>query len=171
MTSLLQAIFACMMLVVSVSDCKENVALRGRATQSSVLAGAAQVVGYLGLAINAIDGNQDTNYYHGSCSHTDDEYGPWWRVDLLHQYYISSISITNRNEFKERLDGAEIRIGNSLSNNGNYNSRCATISSIGAGETTTFECNGMAGRYVNVLIPGKTAPLTLCEVQVFGVLA
>ena len=46
--------------------------------------------------------------------------------------------------------------------------RCAVISSIPAGATYTFKCNGMEGRYVNILIPGKKKTLTLSEVEVYG---
>ncbi|XP_078506111.1 fucolectin-1-like [Lissotriton helveticus] len=172
MKALLQVIFACLMLVVSASDCKDkNVALRGRATQSSVYGAGKIVDGYLALALNAIDGNLDPEYYHGSCSHTNTEDGPWWRLDMLDEYYITRVSITNRNAGPERLNGAEILIGNSLVNNGNNNPRCAVMNNIGASETMTFECHGMLGRYLNVVIPGKTTVLTLCEVQVFGVFA
>ena len=47
--------------------------------------------------------------------------------------------------------------------------RCAVIKSIAAGDTMNFECNGMAGRFVNIVIPGQKKILTLCEVEVFGV--
>ena len=46
--------------------------------------------------------------------------------------------------------------------------RCAVISSIPAGFSETFECNGMEGRYVTVVIPGRAEYLTLCEVEVYG---
>ena len=46
--------------------------------------------------------------------------------------------------------------------------RCAIITSIAAGDTQTFQCNGMEGRFVNIVIPGKLKILTLCEVQVYG---
>ncbi|KAJ1158365.1 hypothetical protein NDU88_011056 [Pleurodeles waltl] len=169
MKVILQAALTCMMLVISASDYSDrNVALRGRVTQSSVLTGQWQSVGYLGLAINAVDGNLDPNYYHGSCSHTHIEKSPWWRLDMLDQYHIDTVKITNRNEFAERLTGAEIRIGNSLANNGNNNPRCTVITNIGASATGTFQCHGMKGRYLNIIVPGITAFLTLCEVQVFG---
>lgn len=42
------------------------------------------------------------------------------------------------------------------------------ISSIPAGKTKTFQCNGMVGRYVNIVIPGRREYLTLCEVEVYG---
>ncbi|XP_045911476.1 snaclec agglucetin subunit beta-1-like [Micropterus dolomieu] len=66
-----------------------------------------------------------------------------------------------------------ILIGNSLENNGNNNPRCALIPSIPNGGTRSFNCGGMIGRLVNVVINGTDpgGALTLCEVQVFGELA
>ena len=49
-----------------------------------------------------------------------------------------------------------------------FSFRCAVIKSIPAGQTMTFTCNGMEGRYVTVVIPGQKKVLTLCEVEVFG---
>lgn len=37
---------------------------------------------------------------------------------------------------------------------------------IPAGQMKTFECGGMEGRYVNILLPGREKYLTLCEVEV-----
>uniref|UniRef100_A0A667XMZ8 Si:ch211-215k15.4 n=1 Tax=Myripristis murdjan TaxID=586833 RepID=A0A667XMZ8_9TELE len=136
----------------------ENLALRGRATQSSVYP--------LGIPMNAIDGNRDTNYDRGSCSVTQDNFSPWWRLDLLKTHKVDSVSITNRDLVPERINGVEIRIGNSLDNNGNNNPRCAVVSHIAAGLTETFQCDGMEGRYVNLIIPGRKELLTLCEVEV-----
>ncbi|XP_066518433.1 fucolectin-1-like [Hoplias malabaricus] len=121
------------------------------------------------LAPFAIDGNRDSNVYAMSCSYTDYYFKPWWRVDLLIQYQISSVVITNRGDCcPTRIDGAEIRIGNSLENNGNNNPRCAVIPDIPAGSSSTFSCD-MIGRYVNVVIPKNGAILTLCEVEIYGV--
>ncbi|KAL0189940.1 hypothetical protein M9458_017039, partial [Cirrhinus mrigala] len=75
-----------------------------------------------GGAEKAVDGNRDTNYRKGSCTLTKTEFNPWWRVDLGNVYSISKVAITNRGDCcKERLKGAQIRIGNNLSNNGNNN--------------------------------------------------
>uniref|UniRef100_A0A668V555 Fucolectin tachylectin-4 pentraxin-1 domain-containing protein n=1 Tax=Oreochromis aureus TaxID=47969 RepID=A0A668V555_OREAU len=117
----------------------------GEATQSSTLSFAT--------ASKAIDGRRNSFYSNGFCSHTaEDETNPWWRVDL------------------QRTFGAEIRIGNSLENNGNNNPRCASISHINAGKTYTFQCDGgsMEGRFVNVFLPGQKKTLTLCEVEVYA---
>ncbi|XP_066577279.1 fucolectin [Amia ocellicauda] len=143
----------------------KNVALQGKATQSSILQGP---VGFMGIAMNAIDGNHESNYHKGSCTHTTQDLAPWWRVDLLKPHKVAKVIITNRGDCcPERLAGAEIRIGNSLENYGNNNPRCATISSATIGEV--FNCGDMEGRYVNVVIPDRNEYLTLCEVEVIGV--
>uniref|UniRef100_A0A674A5T1 Fucolectin tachylectin-4 pentraxin-1 domain-containing protein n=2 Tax=Salmo trutta TaxID=8032 RepID=A0A674A5T1_SALTR len=138
-----------------------NVALKGVATQSSLYGD--------GQAHNAIDGNRESDYQLGSCTHTAQETNPWWRVDLLDVYRVTAVTITNRgNVVPERLDGAEIRIGNSLENNGTNNPRCVVISHIPAGETHSFQCNKMEGRYIVVVIPDRKEYLTLCELEVYG---
>ena len=96
-------------------DLTVNVALRGQATQ-------IDTYNHLGAASNAIDGNRDSIYYSNSCTHTFTTTDPWWRVDLRDSYAITSITVVNRGDCcQERLDGAEIRVGNSLVNNGNDN--------------------------------------------------
>uniref|UniRef100_A0A3P9CZ86 Fucolectin tachylectin-4 pentraxin-1 domain-containing protein n=1 Tax=Maylandia zebra TaxID=106582 RepID=A0A3P9CZ86_9CICH len=119
-----------------------NVALKGEATQSSTLSFAT--------ASKAIDGRRNSFYSNGFCSHTaEDETNPWWRVDLQRSFTITAVKVTNRGDCcAERLDGAEIRIGNSLENNGNNNP-------------------SMEGRFVNVFLPGQKKTLTLCEVEVY----
>ncbi|KAJ8415643.1 hypothetical protein AAFF_G00402000, partial [Aldrovandia affinis] len=137
----------------------ENAASGGNATQSST--------GYGGGAERAIDKNRNTIYDAKSCTHTEAETDPWWRVDLLRKHRVTSVTITNRGDCcPERLDGAEIRIGNSMENNGNNNPVCAVVSTIPAGESATFECHEMEGHYVNIIQSGCYKFLTLCEVEV-----
>ncbi|XP_051263502.1 fucolectin-7 isoform X1 [Dicentrarchus labrax] len=138
----------------------ENLALQGKATQSSLYG--------LGIAYNAIDGNRANSWNQPSCTHTNNDMNPWWRLSLPKTHKVFSVKVTNRDEVEERINGAEIRIGDSLDNNGNNNPRCAVIPSIPAGATAEFQCNGMDGRYVNIVIPGRTEYLTLCEVEVYG---
>ncbi|XP_036413787.1 uncharacterized protein LOC118798514 [Colossoma macropomum] len=140
----------------------QSIALKGTATQSSLYD--------RGFPSNAIDGNRDGVYYRGSCTHTEKNLGPWWRLDLLKQHKVFTISVTNRQDaVSDRLNGAEIRIGDSLGNNGNNNPRCGVISTKNKVPTFTFDCKGMEGRYVNIVIPGRWEFLTLCEVEVYGV--
>lgn len=94
-----------------------NVALKGHATQSSTLPFAA--------ASKAIDGRRNSYYSQGSCSHTaGSEDNPWWSVELQQSYVVTSVKVTSRGDCcASRLDGAEIRIGDSEKNNGNDNPR------------------------------------------------
>uniref|UniRef100_A0A8C2PMN2 Fucolectin tachylectin-4 pentraxin-1 domain-containing protein n=1 Tax=Cyprinus carpio TaxID=7962 RepID=A0A8C2PMN2_CYPCA len=144
-----------------VADLKGNIALNARVAQSSL--GHPQ-----GDAEHAVDGNRDSNYAKGSCTHTTAEFNPWWRADLGNVYSISNVSITNRGDCcKERLRGAQIRIGNNLENNGNNNELVATVLTV-PDSTVTFEFEPVNGRYVNIFLPGNDEILTLCEVEVFA---
>uniref|UniRef100_A0A8P4FWQ5 F5/8 type C domain-containing protein n=1 Tax=Dicentrarchus labrax TaxID=13489 RepID=A0A8P4FWQ5_DICLA len=138
-----------------------NIARFGKVTQSSLYGNA--------VPERAIDGNRASNWGQGSCTHTKQDKNPWWSLDLLKTYKINTVTITNRRDCcSKRINGAEIRIGNSLNNNGNDNPRCTVISSVSPGTSKTFKCNGMEGRYVSIVIPGRSEYLTLCEVEVTG---
>uniref|UniRef100_A0A673I7T9 Fucolectin tachylectin-4 pentraxin-1 domain-containing protein n=1 Tax=Sinocyclocheilus rhinocerous TaxID=307959 RepID=A0A673I7T9_9TELE len=117
-------------------------------------------------AEQAIDFNPGFRKSWSSCSSTNNQTNPWWRVDLSSVYRVNRVVITNRLDCcPERINGAEIRIGNSLENNGNNNPTCAVISSISAGVSSTYTCNDLEGQYVNLFIPGDSKYLTLCEVE------
>ena len=94
----------------------ENLALQGKATQSSLYS-------FLGNAYHAIDGNRASSLSKASCSHTNADLSPWWRLDLQKTHKVFSVKITNIDDLPQRLNGAEIRIGDSLANNGNNNPR------------------------------------------------
>ncbi|XP_032893986.1 uncharacterized protein LOC116984036 [Amblyraja radiata] len=137
----------------------ENVALGARPTQSSTDDGAG--------AERANDGNNDSDFWHGSCARTKKSKNPWWRVDLKERYKVSDVKITNRGDCcSDQIQGAEIRIGDSLENNGNSNRFCATVESFST--SLSINCGGFVGRYVNIIIPGLDKILTLCEVEIFG---
>ena len=73
-------------------------------------------------AQHAVDGNRNSILSGGSCTHTNADWNPWWRVDLGEEYEVTRVSITNRGDCCAwRINGAQIRIGNSLENNGNNN--------------------------------------------------
>ncbi|XP_046886171.1 uncharacterized protein LOC124474237 isoform X2 [Hypomesus transpacificus] len=138
----------------------ENLASSGSATQSSQYSN-------LGSASNAIDRKRVANYMCGSCTHTNPETNPWWRVDLLDTYNITSVTITNRWDCcGERIAGAEIHVGNGM--DGVNNPLCAVIHEMKDGEVREFACGEMEGRYVTVVLPGKEKYLSLCEVEVHG---
>ena len=98
----------------------ENVALRGKATQSRRVQGAPYYA--YAAAYNAIDGNRESDFSSGSCTHTTAQTNPWWKVDLLESYVVTSVVITNRRDCcVDRINGAEIHIGNSLQDHGTAN--------------------------------------------------
>ncbi|CAJ0960432.1 unnamed protein product [Ranitomeya imitator] len=118
-----------------------------------------------GVAKNAIDGNKDTDFNSNSCTHTNLEKDPWWKLDLKQSYKISIVVLTNRMDCcPEKLMGAEVRIGNSPDNN---NPVCGSVSSV-ASSTLTFCCTGMEGRYISVVIPGRSEYLSMCEVEAYS---
>ncbi|XP_026226609.1 fucolectin-3-like [Anabas testudineus] len=139
----------------------ENLAVYGKATQSSV--------NEYSIAYNSIDGNRATD--HGFCSRTNSNFSPWWRLDLGKTHKVFTLKITQSEAEAEQLQGAEIRIGDSLDNNGNNNPRCHVFNGTPKG-STEITCDetpgGMDGRYINIVIPGREATLTLCEVEVYG---
>ncbi|XP_075050419.1 pentraxin fusion protein-like [Mixophyes fleayi] len=121
-----------------------------------------------GLAKNTIDGLLAHQDPQSQCAVTEEQYEPWWTVDLKSKYKIYSVALTNRGDCcSSGLDGAEIRVGHDASDWKNY-TICGTVSSVGLGETFSFKCNWMEGRFITIVIPDKNASLTLCEVQVFG---
>uniref|UniRef100_UPI003AAD3F89 fucolectin-1-like n=1 Tax=Centroberyx gerrardi TaxID=166262 RepID=UPI003AAD3F89 len=132
----------------------KNLARGGTAVQSSLYGN--------GVAGRAIDGNRAH-----ICTRTKRQYRPWWRLDLLKRYEVNTVVITSNSKdcCLERISEAQIRIGDSLHDNGNINPVCAVISSIPAGASQTFKCNGMEGRYVNIVVPKWKEHLTLCEVE------
>ncbi|XP_067282030.1 fucolectin-like [Pseudorasbora parva] len=136
-----------------------NLALKATAVQSSPVQHNAK---------NAVDGNRNSVLASDSCSQTEEEMSPWWRVDLGKTYEINRVSITNRGDgFAKKINDAQIRIGNSLINNGNDNPIATVVDFIPLGETKSFKFRPVMGRYVNIFIPARSEILTLCEVEVF----
>ncbi|XP_018430890.1 PREDICTED: fucolectin-like [Nanorana parkeri] len=140
-----------------------NIARSGEASQSSTITRTVNC-----NVSNAIDGGKDQNWGHGSCSHTDNDMAPWWRLDLKQKYKVNMVVFYGRSDgYLYRMNGLEVRVGDSPNND---NPVCGTITNSN-NATTTFCCNGMAGRYISAVIPGRSEYLTLCEVEVYGELA
>ncbi|KAI7797503.1 hypothetical protein IRJ41_013483, partial [Triplophysa rosa] len=139
----------------------ENLASKGTVARSSTYSTWA--------APHAIDGVRYGTDNGAFCSATTSESDPWWRLDLLDIYKISTVIITAKSDGSpDFTSGAWIRIGNSLENNGNNNPICAVTPDPLPGHTVSYSCHGMEGRYVNVVMTGRTSTLTLCEVEVYG---
>ncbi len=68
----------------------ENLAVKGKATQSSTFGGAGPE--------RALDGQTDGDYDKGSVTHTNEEKNPWWEVDLGQTSTLERIAIWNRTD-------------------------------------------------------------------------
>jgi putative heme-binding domain-containing protein len=82
-----------------------NVALKGKATQSSTASN--------GAAGRAIDGNTSGLYSDNSSTHTNEgSQNPWWEVDLGREFSIEKIAVWNRTDgaLGNRLNGFTVRV-------------------------------------------------------------
>ena len=70
-----------------------NIALGKQAWQSSTLDHI-----YIPTADKAVDGNSASNFTYQSCTHTNEQYHPWWAVDLGAKNLVSEVVITNRGD-------------------------------------------------------------------------
>ncbi|XP_072029155.1 scavenger receptor cysteine-rich type 1 protein M130-like isoform X2 [Amphiura filiformis] len=121
----------------------------------------------------AIDGNTDGIWRSLSCTHTLNEKGPWWMVDMAEHHCISKVVLVNRQDCcHERLTNTIVRIGNNDTVANNH--LCAlpvTAEQASPGAFVQIECwQPMCGRYVSVH-GGRgisEAMLTLCEVMVYA---
>ncbi|MFT5288131.1 MAG: hypothetical protein ACI8QS_001901 [Planctomycetota bacterium] len=82
----------------------ENIAPAGTATQSSLY--------HEGRAGVALDGNKNGNYNLGSVTHTLDDLGPWWELDLGSMQPLDRILVWNRTDGSvgARLLGAVVQV-------------------------------------------------------------
>lgn len=102
----------------------------------------------------------------GSCSLTQTQDNPWWRVDLGYSTAIRELYIAGPKNGTELKD-FEIRIGDSLENEGNENKKCGDKHSVNLGEIKTIICN-LTGQYINIRVPESGRALSLCEVVPYG---
>ena len=81
---------------------EENLAYLKYTNQSSAFSDASY----------AVDGNSNTNFHDGSCTHTLTEKQPWWRVDLGNVELVNEVYVVNRGDCcGNRLNPFEIRVG------------------------------------------------------------
>ncbi|XP_025079784.1 fucolectin-like [Pomacea canaliculata] len=142
----------------------QNVALNKPARQIANLTSST-------VASNAVDGDTDGNWAHGSCSSTPDVVNTWWQVDLMGFYIVYSVEVFRRTDCcEENFQNFEVRV--SLRNTTTFptseGQQCAfqntTIPATGALLTCS---RPITGRYVTVYKPANHY-LTMCEVKVYG---
>eukprot|EP00112_Aurelia_sp_Birch-Aquarium-sp1_P017439 Seg4041.4 transcript_id=Seg4041.4/GoldUCD/mRNA.D3Y31 product=Fucolectin-4 protein_id=Seg4041.4/GoldUCD/D3Y31 len=119
---------------------------------------------------NAVDGNLFS--IHQKCAITlRAGRPPWFRVDLLQKACIKSVALKNRKNgcCWNRMNPFDVRIGDSLENDGRVNLKCVSGGSFTIPDQyRSFECPKiMCGRYVMVF--AETASLMeICELEVYG---
>ncbi|XP_051530650.1 fucolectin-like [Myxocyprinus asiaticus] len=146
-----------------VANLTGNLALGQNAVQSSTFEDHA-------TAGKATDGNKESVYKKFSCTHTTYEQNPWWSVDLKHVYKVTKVTITNHGDCcEERINDAQIRVGNNRISNGNINQNqlAEVILSMPLEATETYTFRPIGGQYVDIVLPWQGI-LTLCEVEVFA---
>ncbi|XP_022807816.1 uncharacterized protein LOC111344820 [Stylophora pistillata] len=145
-----------------------NFALRKPTLQSSTFNNTQ--LGVSGVSGKAVDGNSDTEFRNGSCSHTQANNPSWWRVDLgPDKVAVSDIFIVNR-----------ISTSPVIARNRNYNITLGDNSEV----VNNLQCKGLysfvnftasavcftnpltTGRYVGILTT-KQHSLQLCEVEIY----
>ncbi|XP_052694507.1 fucolectin-like, partial [Crassostrea angulata] len=117
----------------------------------------------------AVYGNRGTNLLQEECTYTGgNDTNPWWRVDLLTVYTITSVRILNRGkdaggDASDRLRDVTVTVGLTESE-----TPCGFFAGPGtASQLVVIDCTTLRrGRFVKI---SKTSEaLTLCEIDVFG---
>lgn len=146
--------------IVSVcSKFSKNLAFKKKTEQSSTA--------YNGFSSRAVDENYSSQYNDKSCTHTNKEQNPWWRVDLGREYIVTDVMIVNRYNHFERLKNFDVRVG--VNKDNLQNPTCHDrVRTVGQGEALRVQCDPpIPGRYVSVQMFGEGI-LTMCEVTVYS---
>ncbi|KAI0238241.1 Ficolin-2 [Lamellibrachia satsuma] len=124
----------------------------------------------LGGAMRAVDGNTSATWWHHTCSYTDREQNPWWRVDLVWLYDVWHVGVTNFEQSVLRDFAIWMSIDETTvpPSDGTL---CARYSgpprNVGVSHVTCVQ-PPVRARYVSLLAHGNNMRLMLCEVQVIG---
>ena len=75
-----------------------NLALHKPVWQSSTSEAYTEYYGFDPVPDLAVDGHRWTMYWDGSCTHTYKDPTPWFTVDLLLEYRVTEVVVTNRGD-------------------------------------------------------------------------
>ncbi|XP_025080331.1 fucolectin-like [Pomacea canaliculata] len=159
-----QVLFCMYLYFFSAVHASENVALRkpARIISTSYLYATAD---------KAVDGNTDGDISHYSCTHTNDSYNNWWKVDLMGFYNITSVQLFTRTDCCPwRLQNFEVRVSDldPTTFPSVEGQRCVFFSQQVDVAGTLLNCTRpITGRFVS-LYKAADGALTICEIFVFG---
>jgi hypothetical protein len=118
--------------------------------------------GFGGTADRAVDGDTNGNWFHGSVTHTNFEFQPWWEVDLGAQTNIGSVVLFNRTDCcADRLSDFNLEFSND-----HFNWDATPFFGMAA-PRTEFTSLNMQARWVRVHLRGSNF-LSLAGVQIFA---
>ena len=149
-----------------------NVALNKNTSQSSTL----NAGGITGNSSKAVDGNTSGVYFTNptsasSVSATNNQFQPWWQVDLGSTFTIEEIKVYNRTDGSDKTENAYVLVSNTpFTSNDLQTARNQAIFEqyisglVGSPSTINLEAEG---RYVRVQMEGN-GYLVLGEVEVQG---
>ncbi|XP_070546312.1 uncharacterized protein [Ptychodera flava] len=143
-----------------IPPCNSNIA-RGKRTEQSSSYWYTQ-------SSDAVDGSSDSTFCHGSCTVTQVEYEPWFRVDLGKVREIYYVSLTTADDCidSDPLLGAEVRVGSFI--DFKKNRMCGVVGKDASRyPTVDIECihGPVTGRYITVQIRCRETRLYLCELE------
>jgi hypothetical protein len=159
----------------------------GRQVNAQIV-GTAQSSGYDNWnypASKAIDGNANSNFGYGGCTHTESQPNAWWRGQLVRPMEIQRVMIQNRGDCcGDRLNPFDIRISMNGDHNNGASCYGGTYGTYGAsfamynlaqGEAQWFDCANNRdsvtlaplGQFVTIVL-ARQDYLHLCEVQIMG---
>ena len=73
----------------------------GTASQSSTLEACLSEKDGRHAPRDAIDGDISYTEYDCKYSHTEEQAGPWWQVDLLHEFHVAAVALSARKNVRE----------------------------------------------------------------------
>ncbi|ESO87585.1 hypothetical protein LOTGIDRAFT_166466 [Lottia gigantea] len=147
-----------MILILSV----ENIALGKETRQSSIYTNKGRKKS---VSSNAVDGNTDSDYRSGSCTHTKNHKDPWWCVDLQSTQQFQSIILYNRKTNKGRLKGFSIKVSETGEcNQSTFESNQVCYKDISSRSEDIYNCNITEGQFIFITVP--TGIVSVCEVEI-----
>ncbi len=150
-----------------------NVALNKMTNQSSTLTAS----GITGSASKAVDGNTNGTFFSNpasasSVTATNQQFEPWWQVDLGSEHLIEEIKVYNRTDGTDKSQNAFVLVSNTpftttdLSTAKSQATFEHYISGL-VGSPSTINLSNVEGRYIRVQMEGN-GHLVLAEVEVMG---
>jgi hypothetical protein len=99
-------------------------------------------------------------HWPGTCTHTQWESSPWWRVNFKQPMIISAVQLASRDSNGDRLRHLNITVDDKV---------CASDITVGVSENVVVPCKG-TGAQIKVQ-SSDTGFMTLCGFAAFGILA